>query len=163
MATFIATLVTNIIIPLVVMIFSFLGAVGGGYLVWWLTDRSEKYKKLYGPLKFNLLMMQLLTNNKEEILEDVKQWANEETQINLMQEHLSPLTLKWIKHSDNIRTLFEENSGLIKKDDFELVKDFMDGYVKREITEQGKNLMAIRESRTDKLLEAISNLQQKLL
>ncbi len=156
-------LISNIFIPLLAALFSFLGAIAGGYLVWKLNSDNEKYQKLYGPLRFNLLMMRLMAENKEEILEDIRKWANVEMQVNLLQAHLSPLTLKWIAHSDNLKELFEKNSGLIKKGDFSLVSDFMDGYIKRDITEQGKNVMAVRESRTNKLLEAIKDLQDKLL
>ena len=49
--------ISNIFIPLLAIVFSFLGAIGGGYIIWKLNSDNERYKKLYGPLKFNLLMM----------------------------------------------------------------------------------------------------------
>ncbi len=149
----------NILTP----VFSFIGAICGGYLVWLLNRHSEKYQKLYGPLRFNLQMMKIITTNNEEVVADIKKWANVETQIDLMTKHLPPLTEKWINHVTNVKTLFEQNSGLINKCDFDLMSDFMDGYVKREITEGGKNLMAIEDGRRGKLLDAIKNLQERLL
>lgn len=156
-------LISNVYIPVLTVVFSFLGGLGSGVLVYWLNNKNHRYSKLYGPLKFNLLMMKLMVKNKEEILDDIKEWASVEMRIDMMEKHLSPLTLRWIKHSDNIKVLFEENAGLIKKEDFNLMSDFMDGYVKREITEQGKNLLAVNENRTTKMLDAIKKFQDKLI
>lgn len=156
-------LISNIFIPLLVMVFSFLGGLGSGYYVWKLNNNNEKYKKLYGPLKFNLLMMRLMVANREDVLEDIKKWGSVDLRIDMMRKHMSPLTKKWIEHRDNIRSLFETNPGLIKKDDFSLMSDFIDGCIKREITEEGQNSLALNENRTDKLLKAVKDLQNKLL
>lgn len=156
-------LISNIFIPLLAMVFSFLGGLGGGYFVWKLNNNNERYQKLYGPLKFNLLMMRLMVANREKVLEDIKNLASAGSRIDLMRKHMSPLTQKWIEHRDIIRNLFEENPGLIKKDDFSLMADFMDGCIKREITEEGKNDLADDENRTKKLLKAVEDLQNKLL
>lgn len=126
-------------------------------------EEKKRYEKLYGPLKFNLLMMRLIVINKKEVLDDIKKWLNVEVQINLIEKHVSPLTKKWIKHRDNIKNLFEENPGLIKKDDFSSVSDFMDGCIKREIIEEGKNVLATDENRTNKILKVIEDFQNKLL
>jgi len=104
-----------------------------------------------------------MVSNREEVLGDIKEWLNVETRLDLMGRHASPLTEKWIKYKDNIRNLFEENSGLIKKGDFSMMSDFMDGCIKREITEEGKNVLATDENRTKKLLKAVENFQNKLL
>ncbi len=136
-------------------------------LVDWLLEKRRQenigHERLYGPLRFNLLMMKLLVENRKEVLEDIKQWASAEVRIDLMQNHMSPLTLKWLQHKDKIKILFESNSGLIKKSDYQLVYNFMDGCVKREIIEEGKNLLAVNENRTNKLLEAVEIMQQKYL
>jgi hypothetical protein len=42
------------------------------------------------------------------------------------------------------------------------MSDFMDGCIKREITEDGKNIF-VDKSRTDKLLKAIESFQNRLL
>lgn len=158
-----APYLSTVFIPVLAAIFSLVGSLGGGFIVWKLTDRSEKYKKLYGPLRFHLLMMKLIVENREEVLEDIKEWGDAQTRIRLMREHMSPLTRSWIEHCVKIRVLFEENAGLVKKGDFNLVADFMDGMVKREITEQGQNTFALRDNRTTKLLEAVKGFQNKLL
>src|SRR3989338_11176794 len=126
-------------------------------------EDEKRYEKLYGPLKFNLLMMRLLVINKKEVLDDIKKWLSIEVQIDLIEKHMSPLTQRWIKHRDNIKSLFEENPGLIKKNDFNLMSDFMDGCIKREIIEEGKNVLATDENRTNKLLKAVEDFQNKLL
>jgi len=156
-------LISSIIIPLLAALFSLIGGLGGGYVVWKLNKNDEKYQKLYGPLRFELLMMKLAVENREEVLKDIKEWLNVETQINLMQKHMSPLTKRWLSHRDKIRKLFEENAGFIKKRDFNLVSDFMDGCIKREIIEEGTIVLAVNETRTNRLLEAVAGLQERLL
>lgn len=142
---------------------SFLGALGGGYFVWFFKKEDDRYIKLYGPLKFELKMMQLTVSNRDEILEDIKEWGDVNTRIDLMQKHMRPMTKKWLEHRDKIRKLFEDNPGLIKEEDFELASDFIDGCIKREITEEGQNHFAINENRISKLMDSIKNLQDKLL
>lgn len=161
--TDLAPYISTVLIPLLAAIFSLIGSLGGGFVVWKLTDRAEKHRRLYGPLRFHLQMMKLLVENKEEVLEDVKEWKSVEMQISLMEKYMNPLTIRWIEHCKKINELLTENYGLIKAKDFTLIADFLDGYLKREITEHGKNFMALRENRTDKLLIAIRNLQAHLL
>jgi len=124
---------------------------------------AERYRKLYGPLKFHLLMMKHMVENKEEVLEEIKKWGSAEMQVNLMQKHLSPLTKKWLGLRDQIKALLEENPGLIKKEDFTLMSDFVDGCVKREIIEEGQNVLAVNENMTNKLLAAVKNMQDRFL
>ncbi|MEK7602427.1 MAG: hypothetical protein AAB472_02990 [Patescibacteria group bacterium] len=145
---------------------SLLSALFSGVISWRLSDRTRedmRYEKLYGPLKFHLLVMKLLVENREEVSKDIEEWRNVEVRIDLMQKHMSPLTIKWIEHRDNIRSLFEQFPGFIKEQDFRLFTDFMDGCIKREVIEEGKNIMALNENRTNKLLDAIGSFQDKLL
>jgi len=156
-------LISNIFIPLLAMVFSFLGGLDGGYVVWKLNKNESRYQKLYGPLKFNLLMMKLIFENEKEVIDDIKKYFNVKNQGELMMKHLSPLAKRWLNHRDNIKDLFEKNPGLINKEDFDLMSNFIDGCIKREIIEEGKNILAVNKERTDKLLEAIKKLQNKLL
>ncbi len=133
-----------------------------GYLAWRANENNRR-EKLYGPLKLYFKMMELTTDNREEVLTDIKEWGSVDMRINLMSKHMSPLTHKWLSYRDIIRNLLEQNSGLIKDEDFILVSDFIDGCIKREIIEEGKNVLAVNESRTNKLLEAVKNFQKKLL
>jgi len=126
-------------------------------------NEAGRYEKLYGPMRFNLLMMKLLVDNREEILVEIKKWGTAEMQVDLMQKHLSPLTKKWLAHRDRIRTLLEEHPGLINKEDFILMSDFVDGCIKREIIEEGRNVLAVNEYMTNKLLKAVKELQDKFL
>lgn len=153
-------MISNIFVPLLTVVF---GGIGGGYIVWRLNKSDERYRKLYGPLKFNLKMMKLMVENREEVQKDIEDWFDPGMRLNSMQKHMRPLTQKWIEYKDNIKTLFEENPGLIEKQDFDLVSDFMDGCIKREITEEGKNDFAENKNRTTKLLDAIKKLQEKML
>ncbi len=149
-------------IAIVAAIFSFLGSIGGGYLVWFLSAENERYLKLYGPLKFNLEMMKLITQNRDDVITDIKKWENPQNQIDLIKKHINPLVKKWIEHKDNVRNLFEKYPGLIRKKDFKKVSDFMDGCIKREITEDLQNFLALEEERVDKLLRIVTLLQEKI-
>ncbi len=148
----------EILVPLL----SFIGALGGGYFVWFFKREDERYIKLYGPLKFKLKMMELMMNNQKEIIEEIKEW-NINTKLDLMQKHMSPLGKRWLEYRDEIRNLFEQNPGLITDEDFKLISDFMDGCIKRDIIEDGKNLLATNDNFREKLLTSIKNLQDKLL
>lgn len=141
-------------------------ALLSGFVAFYLAKRAkenERYENLYGPLKFQLLSMKLIVENKEEVLTEIKKWASAEMRIDLMTKHLSPLTIKWLQYRDNVRRLLEGKPGLIKIDDFDLVKDFLDGCIKREIIEEGKNVLAVNENMMNKLLDAVENFQKKLL
>lgn len=82
--------------------------------------------------------------------------------IEEMQTHGRPLVSEWIKHKESIEKLFEEYPGQIKKADIGMVSDFLDGCIKRKITEDGQNWYTTEE-RTNKLMTAIQALQDKLL
>lgn len=123
----------------------------------------ERYEKLYGPLKFNLMMMKLMVENKADILEDINKWGSVDMRNDLLMKHYSPLTIKWIEYRDIIRNLIEKNPGLIKEADIGLISDFMDGCIKKEIIEEGKNALATNPNRMNKLTEVVAKLQKKLL
>ncbi len=149
---------------IVVLGSSVVSAMVSGFVGFYIEKRRVehlRYEKLYGPLRFNLSLMKLYSNNQAQVVEDIKQWGNVEVRIAMMQEHLNPLVLKWIECRDRIRELFENNSGLIKKSDLTLVDNFIDGCIKREITEDGKNVLAVNENMTEKLLTAVKSLQDK--
>ncbi|MEK7644125.1 MAG: hypothetical protein AAB390_02375 [Patescibacteria group bacterium] len=133
---------------------------------WQLARKSkedDRYEKLYGPLKFNLLLMKLIVDNKDDVINDIEAYASIDLRVDMTIKHVSPLILKWREHLDNIKDLFEKNSGFIRRNDFSLVKDFMDGYVKIQIAQDGQNLLAVQSNRIDQILEAVKNLQNKLL
>jgi hypothetical protein len=142
-------------------------ALLSGFVSLYLARRAReeaRYEKLYGQLRLKFAMMKIMTENQQEVINDIKEWhSNVEVRIDLLPKHINPLVTKWIGYRDEIKNLFELNSGLIKKEDFSLVADFMDGCIKREITEDGKNFLAVNESRTNKLMDAVAMFQNKLL
>jgi len=124
---------------------------------------EEQYQKLYGPLRYQLLVMKILEENKKDLMEEIKnEYDNPALRTESFRKDVNPLTVKWISCKNDIRKLFENYSGYIKKTDILLVKDFLDGCIKREITEEGKNQW-MSEDRVEKLLSAIKTLQDKLL
>ena len=138
-------------------------ALGGQYYFFWKNQNEERYRKLYGPLTYNLLMMRLITTNREELTKEILEtWVNVEMKNNEMIKHLNPLVKQWLEHKDNILNLLEMHPGYIKKGDIRLVEDFLDGCVKRKIIEDGKNWYA-SEERINQLLNAVKALQERLV
>ena len=130
----------SIFSPLVSGVVAAIVALIGQYYFFRKNKDEEKYQKLYGPLIYHLLCMRLLTSNREKLTEEIKETFNDATdRITEMQTHGRPLVGKWISHKQAIEQLFEQHPGYIKKGDLGLVSDFLDGCIKREITEDGRN------------------------
>lgn len=125
-------------------------------------QEEERYRKFYGPLSYNLLRMKLLTENKENLIEEIKKIHNIETRNEEYSNHVILLVRQWNEHKDDIVQLAREYSGYIRKEDLHLMGDILDGCIKREVMEDGKNRYATDE-RFDKLLNAVKKLQDKLL
>jgi len=153
----------NVFAPLASGIVAAIVALIGQHYFFRKNKDEEKYQKLYGPLTYHLLCMRLLTNNRERLTEEIRETFNDATsRITEMQTHGRPLVGKWISHKEEIEQLLEKYPGYIKKEDLGLIGDFLDGCIKREITENGRN-MYTTEERTDKILDAIRAMQAKLL
>ncbi|KKS52799.1 MAG: hypothetical protein UV19_C0016G0002 [Parcubacteria group bacterium GW2011_GWA2_42_28] len=153
----------NIFSPLVSGVIAALVALSGQYYFSWRNRAEEKYQKLYGPLIYHLLQMRLLTRNREELTDEIKDtFKDASLRVNELETHGRPLVAEWIQHKEGIEKLLEEYPGYIKKEDLHLISDFLDGCIKRGITEDGRNTYTTQE-RTKKLLEAIRAMQVKLL
>jgi uncharacterized protein YqhQ len=137
-----------------------------GLMGWYLEKRRDnllRLEKLYGPLRFKLSLMRLYSENQAQVLEQIRQYGGAEYKTALMLEHVNPLVLKWIECRDDIRKLCETNSGLIRRSDYVLVDNFLDGCIKREITDDGTNILAEDEEMTEKLLSAVKDFQEKYI
>lgn len=153
----------NVFAPLASGVVAAMVALIGQYYFFRKNKDEERFQKLYGPLTYHLLKMKLLTSNREQLTAEIMQQLSDASQrIGEMQTHGRPLVLEWIKHKESIEKLFEQYPGQIKKRDLGLVGDFLDGCIKRKITEDGKNWYTTEE-RTNKLMAAIHALQEKLL
>jgi len=153
----------NIFAPLVSGVVAAIVVLIGQYYFFQKNQNEEKYQKLYGPLVYHLLRMRLLTDNRKSLTEEIKETFNDPSyRIDELQKHGRPLVSKWIQYKEAIEKLLEEYPGYIRKEDLNLVSDFLDGCIKREITENGKNDYTTKE-RTEKLLVAIQAIQKKLL
>jgi hypothetical protein len=156
---------TDIVLSSAVVAAVVSGIIGGGIqLIFRLLDQDqERYEVLYGPLRFHLLMMKLIIENREEVSNEIKTEINNvEMRINSMSAHISPLTQKWLSHRDIIRSLLEGNPGYIKKHDFALFAEFLDAYLKREIIQEGQNSLSTEE-RITKIMDVVKQLQDRLL
>lgn len=130
---------------------------------WFLNRSQERYQQLYGPLKLNLLMMQIITENSEEIAKEIQETiGNTDIRIESLSTHISPLTREWLVYRDTIKLLIEKNIGLVRHRDIALVKEFMDAHLKRKIIQEGQNSLATEE-RITKIIGVIKKLQDKLL
>lgn len=154
---------SNIFSPLVSGVVAAIVALSGQYYFFLRNRGEERYQKLYGPLTYHLLRMKLLTSNREQLTAEIMQELSDASQrIEEMQTHGRPLVHEWIKHKESMEKLFEEYPGQIKRKDIALVGNFLDGCIKRKITEDGKNWYTTEE-RTNKLMTAIQALQKELL
>ena len=143
-----------------------------GFLLGWVkdyfqrkADREQKqFEKLYGTLTYHLLAMKVLTDNKDGLMEEIRTEysGNIEMKNTALVTELKPLILRWHDHKDKLKEIIANNSGYLNKDHVQLVEDFLDGCLKREIADEGKNHRATEE-RMDKLLTAVKALQDKLL
>jgi len=132
-----------------------------------ITEKNKKeeelYQKLYGPLIYNLLLMRLLTNNREQLTKEIREFFSDgQSRLEELIKRANPLVKRWIRHKENIEKLLMEYPGYIKKEDLKLVSDFFDGCIKREITEEGKNIYTTEE-RVNSLLDTIEMMQKKFL
>ncbi len=130
------------------------------------TEEKERIKKLYGPLKFYLLLSDLTKANKEELM------ADREPVLHLMEPGFDPyikninaLIKKQWEYLEEIRKILESNPGYIKKEHFPLVKDFIDGYIKREIIgkDANKGDRLTNDERLSKILNAVDALKKEIL
>ena len=131
----------------------------------WLTVRKIKeegrYRKLYAPLKFHLMIMKLVVENKTELIKESKGKFNR-----LYSEDINPLVGKWWEHLRIIISLLESNPELIKKEHFLLIRDLMDGYIKREIIVGAENIKGnslVTEDKIIKVINSVNNLAKELL
>jgi len=132
-------------------------------IVHFLERKQERYEVLYGPLRYHLLMMKIITDNNTEIRKEINdEIKNIEVRIKSMQTHISPLTQKWLEHRDIIRTLIQTNPGFVKKCDFNLISEFLDACLKREIIQEGQNELSTDE-RISKISDVVQKLQNRLL
>lgn len=138
-------------------------ALAGQFYFFERNRKEESRRKLYGPLIYNLLLMRVLTSNRENLSEEIKTtWRDPELRLKEMSKHINPLVGQWIACKENIEKLLEEFPGYIDPKDLRLVEKFLDGCVKRSITENGQNWYA-NEERIDQLMKAIKALQDKLV
>ena len=152
----------NILAPLLSGVVAAIVALLGQYYFVWKNRKEERYRKFYGPLTYNLLRMKLLTENKKGLMEEIKQIPNIEIRNEEYPRHINPLVRQWNEHKNNIVQLIKEYPGYIRKEDIHLIGNILDGCIKRDVMEDGKNRYATPD-RFDKLLNAVKNLQDKLL
>jgi hypothetical protein len=132
-------------------------------------EEKERYEKLYGPLKFYLLLMDASTKNKTELLEEIdKMFKKSNYKLDLSslhKENISPLIKKYWEYIEAIMDILKSNPECIKKEHFPLVKNFVDGYIKREIV--GKDTVKgnrfISEERMGKIIDAVEALKKEFL
>lgn len=124
---------------------------------------EERYEKLYGKMTYHLLYMKVISKNREDLTGEIVRVIKDVDYKNQsLIKHINPLVLNWINHKDSLKKAIDDHPGYIKKEHIKLIEDFIDGLVKREIIEEGKNIYA-NEGRINKLLNAIKALQDNLL
>jgi len=143
-----------------------------GFVLNWIKEYFQKkgekeqkqFEKLYGNLIYHLLSMKVLKINRMKLLDEIsKEPVINDPNITLSKySEVNPLISKWHEHNNKLKEVIESNAGYIKKDHLKLIEDYLDGCVKREITDGGKSKRTTEE-RINKMLDAIEALQNELV
>lgn len=129
-----------------------------------LRRNKEREAKLYGPLKYNLLTMRALTKNRETLTQEIlNEGGPIEMKNRALREEPRPLIEKWHTCKNDIATLFEKYPGLIRPEDLNLVGEFVDACIKRNIAKEGQSHRASSDNRMDQLLEVVVKMQDRFL
>lgn len=140
------------------MIWQFIGfslssavvAVALGKGVDWLFEkwRSQKLRedKLYKPLKFYLMLLENIDQNRESLFQEMKkgaeeiQFQNQEAKNNWQMETNrqlvnmnKPIVEEMLSHTDKIKSLFESNPESVEDNHWNSIRKFFDGVMKRKI------------------------------
>ncbi|MEM4326027.1 MAG: hypothetical protein QXU40_01880 [Candidatus Pacearchaeota archaeon] len=110
--------------------------------------KEESYKRLYGPLRFYLSLLDSIDTNKKE-LKKIYEKASKEHKLNVSDDYgkaqiqedineerrqkLNELTKRWWLFVEKIKELIENNPEYIKKRHFDLIINFFEAYIKREL------------------------------
>ena len=173
----------NLILPLLVAV---LGTSIWNFVLERKRKEAERKEKLYGPLRFYLMMMK---NNKvtmEQLRENMRQnhkkWSKGldskksgelliESSNQFSREIVNPAVSEWWSYADTVESYFKNHSGLIKKNDWSLVKNFSSSLFLRKMA-VGKatpkntyNLFTdeMTTNATEQIFEAVNRLQDKIL
>jgi hypothetical protein len=136
--------------------------ISWGVEVW--HRNNEREEKLYGLLKYNLLTMRALTKNRETLTQEIlNEGGPIEMKNQALREEPRLLIEKWHESKDEIAALFQKYPGLIKPKDLDLVGEFIDACIKRNIAKEGRSHRAGADNRMDKILEIIEKMQERFL
>lgn len=128
---------------------AFTSAVVNQAFNWWnerRKDENERYKILYGPLKFYFMHISAIDKQIDEVIKATGETINEETQIldsQRQQESIkvsidsstevkNKLVTLWWKNVEKVYTFLENNPDKIKKGDIDTVGKFVDAYIATE-------------------------------
>jgi|SRR3989344_6414793 len=143
-----------------------------GVLLGWIKEYFQKriereqkqFEKLYGPLIYQLLAIRVLNFNRKELLEEINKESIPDNADAILKKYsdINPINSEWRKRIFKLIDLFQENAGYIKKQHINLIENFLDACVKRDITKGGKSVRATKE-RIEKIFDSIEALQKELL
>jgi hypothetical protein len=143
----------------------------GGLLNWLKEYFQEKTRwksltqeKLYGSLIYHLLMIRALNVNRDELLEEISAEPTiDDTGLILKKfGDLNPINAQWRQHVLCIKNEFEAKAGYIRKENLAVVENFLDSFIKREITQGGKSARSTPH-RMQKIFDALKMLDEEIL
>ncbi|MES2087596.1 MAG: hypothetical protein V4467_01235 [Patescibacteria group bacterium] len=145
--------------------------VVGVVLNWIKESFQEKAKwknltqeRLYGSLTYNLLMIRALNINRDELLTEISAEPTIDDTRAILKKFgdINPINDQWRLHILNIKNEFEAKAGYIRKEHLKVVENFLDSFIKREITQGGKSVRATPH-RIQKIFDALKKLDQEIL
>lgn len=132
-------------------------------------NEEEQNRKLYGPVKFHLLFMDTSAKTKTELLKEadkIYRTASDKLELPFFQkEDINSLIKIYWTHLYAIMNILESNPGCIKKEHIPLIKNLIEGYIKRKIVgkEIIKGTRSVPEEWITKIIDAVDALKEKLL
>ncbi len=127
-------------------------------IVFMLNKSENQERKLYGPLRFHLLMLKLLEEQLTEVKNKFLPTNSIRQDFNSFDKHAQPISDKRGINEDIIITLLADYPGYIKKKHLILIKDFIDDCMRGKMAPSGLSIGI-----TEKKRIATQRLQKELL
>jgi hypothetical protein len=108
--------------------------------------KKEKENKLYKPIKFYLMLLENIDQNRNSLFEEMRKGTSEikfensnaknnwQTETNQQLVDMGrPNVDEMLNYIGEIKHLFESNPELIKDEDWDVIRKFFDGDLKRKM------------------------------
>ena len=109
-------------------------------------------------------MIRALNLNRDELLNEISAEPTIDDTGSILKKFgdVNPINDQWRQHILYIKNELEYKAGYIRSEHLKVVENFLDSFIKREITQGGKSVRATPH-RIQKIFDALKELDQKIL